>query len=865
MRLSRALCATLGALFIALTLPSATHAANTPTLSEAYVVTKDGQVVDTLTVTDPSRTMSESICNPYVGNSTDHHVEFVTRDDASVCHMQLMYSRLQDDPEFAVQDSGEFVLTARTDQTLSEYRKIFGSSLSLASVFLSVEGEVKSSTSGASTSATIYEGRSLSVSTWTTPVPQVITVNGSLNAGGNLSTGGGANGLKNPWGVTPIPGNGASPEAAAAASSSDPSIGLLIALIVSLIVLVLVAVIIFYVLRARKSEESSRGAKRPTHPSHVRRPSASRINEAGGPRASTAPVAFAPPSRPSAAAVPPPVQARRESVDPDSSRRPTPPIPPPAPAPAPAPAPKPMPAPATPPASEPKRVPVSKRVPAPESVPAPEPTQASTSAPPQSTPSDTSFARGDKSRPAHAAQTSADASARVPMTPKRRHSRSGHRPAVFPERPAQPLPQPPSSAGSTQEPSVPDAASPQRGANTPVAPIPAAPPSIEGSQGSRRSASVWDRETHVASERAPIEDSSAASFAQPGKQVQARAVPQPEANAPARAEEAPAHFAPPVPPPPASLDEAAENPDEATDTLLLPRIQRAVIPMPAAESVAVPEPEPILAPPPAPVAPTPDPEPVFAPEPEPAIAPPYTPDPTPEPEPVFAPEPESAATPPYTPDATPEPVVAPPLAPIAPEPEPEPAAAAPYTPDATPEPEPAPASLMPVDDEAELPTARLPRIRSTSSFDWSTPASATPAPEPPRREHAFVDTPPLAPPPARESTSAPQSSAPPLPSQPGPMATPQAPAAPQAPAVPPSVQEDWNAEFSWNEEARQEQEGESKRRKRWGWGRRRKQREEPAPATPEVDEQTPSDRVPIIAIDAQDDDWNDWQNWNSRS
>ena len=126
MRLSRALCATLGALFIALTLPSATHAANAPTLSEAYVVTKDGQVVDTLTVTDPSRTMSESICNPYVGNSTDHHVEFVTRDDASVCHMQLMYSRLQDDPEFAVQDSGEFVLTARTDQTLSEYRKIFG-------------------------------------------------------------------------------------------------------------------------------------------------------------------------------------------------------------------------------------------------------------------------------------------------------------------------------------------------------------------------------------------------------------------------------------------------------------------------------------------------------------------------------------------------------------------------------------------------------------------------------------------------------------------------------------------------------------------------------------------------------------------
>lgn len=856
MRLSRALCATLGALFIALTLPSATHAANAPTLSEAYVVTKDGQVVDTLTVTDPSRTMSESICNPYVGNSTDHHVEFVTRDDASVCHMQLMYSRVQDEPEFAVQDSGEFVLTARTDQTLSEYRKIFGSSLSLASVFLSVEGEVKSSTSGAATSATIYEGRSLSVSTWTTPVPQVITVNGSLNAGGNLSTGGGTNGLKDPWGVTPIPGNAASPEAAAAASStsSDPSIGLLIALIVSLIVLVLVAVILFYVLRARKSEESSRAAKRPTHPSHVRRPSASRTNEAGGPRASTAPVAFAPPSRPTPAAVPPPVQARRESAAPDSSRRSTPPIPPPAPAPRPAPASKPIPA--------PEPVPAPKPTPA----PAPETTRASTSAPPQPIPSDTSFVRGNESRPAHAAQTGADASAPVPMTPKRRHSRSGHRPAVFPERPAHPLPQPPSSAGSTREPRVPDAASPQRDASTPVAPIPAAPTSIEGSQDSRRNASVWDRETHVAAERAPIEDSSAASSTQPDKQVQAPAVPQPEANAPAGTEGAPAHFATPVPPPPASPDEAAESRDEATETLLLPKIQQAVIPMPAAESVAVPEPEPVIAPPPAPIASKPEPETVFAPEPEPTIAPQLVPEPEPAAAPPYtpeaAPEPEQIVAPPLAPIAPepePEPIVAPPLAPIAPEPKPEPIAAPPHTPEATPEPEPAPASLMPVGDEAEMPTARLPRIRSTSSFDWSTSAPTAPAPEPPRREHAFADTPPLAPPPARESAPAPQTPAPSLPSQPGPLAT------PQAPAVPPSVQEDWNAEFSWNEEARQEQEGESKRRKRWGWGRRRKQREEPAAATPEVDGQTPSDRVPIIAIDAQDDDWNDWQNWNSRS
>ena len=196
MRFSRALCAALGAWLIVLVAPTTTRAADVPTLSEAYVVTKDGQLVDTLTVVDPSRTMSESICEPHVGSSAAHHVKFVTRDDASVCHMQLMYSRAQDESEFVVHDSGEFVLTARTDQTLSEYRKIFGSSLALASVSLSIEGQVKSATSGAATSATTYENRSLSVSTWSDPVPQVITVNGSLSAGGNPAAVSGASGLK---------------------------------------------------------------------------------------------------------------------------------------------------------------------------------------------------------------------------------------------------------------------------------------------------------------------------------------------------------------------------------------------------------------------------------------------------------------------------------------------------------------------------------------------------------------------------------------------------------------------------------------------------------------------------------------------
>ena len=92
MRLFHALCATLGALLIVSTLPSGAYAADGPTLSEAFVLTKDGQLVDTLTLIDPSRTMSESACQPYAGKSSDQHVEFVTRDDATVCHMQLMYT-----------------------------------------------------------------------------------------------------------------------------------------------------------------------------------------------------------------------------------------------------------------------------------------------------------------------------------------------------------------------------------------------------------------------------------------------------------------------------------------------------------------------------------------------------------------------------------------------------------------------------------------------------------------------------------------------------------------------------------------------------------------------------------------------------
>ena len=122
-------------------------------MSEAFVLTKDGQLVDTLTVRDPSRTMTESTCQPFAGSSTDHRVQFVLLDDAAVCHMQLMYTRAEDESEFELKDSGEFIMTARTDQTIDGYRRNFGVTLVMTSLSLSVEGDVKSSTAGAENSS----------------------------------------------------------------------------------------------------------------------------------------------------------------------------------------------------------------------------------------------------------------------------------------------------------------------------------------------------------------------------------------------------------------------------------------------------------------------------------------------------------------------------------------------------------------------------------------------------------------------------------------------------------------------------------------------------------------------------------------
>ena len=802
MRFFRALCATLGALLITSTVVFGAHAADGPTLSEAYVLTKDGQLVDTLTVVDPSRTMSESACTPYAGSSTDQHVEFVTRDDATVCHMQLMYTRAQDESEFTLQDSGAFVLSARTDQTLAEYRKAFGSSLSFASVSLSIEGEVKSATSGAATSATTYEGRALSVSTWTDTVPQVITVNGTLAPGGNPAAADGANALKDPWGATPIPGNENSSDSASSAASdspSDPPLGLLIGLIVGLIVIVLVVVIIIYVIRSKRSTQPTEGTQHSTAPSHVRRPSAPRGTGASAPYAPGQAMGVPAQSSPA------PVinQGRGGTSSPEAPRR----------------------------------------------APSTNSARQDLASLPQPKPRDTGFVWEHKSRPAPTAPAPSDP-VQAAKPPKRKRSRDGHRPAVFPAQPMQTMQptqpmQEPNAAAAHYSPSFPQGQGAPSAAHAPQASADRYAPAVPATP---------------APAPAP-EDIPTPARGIPSRGVSEMAGHAHEADqqqAVAAIEHSPtdSSYSSSVPVPPPSVEDAPE-------TMLIPKVQHAVVPEP--EPVVVPEPEPVV---------VPEPEPVVVPEPE--------------PEPVVVPEPEPIAIP------EPEPVVVP-------EPEPEPVVV----------PEPEVASFGSVDDNGEMPTAQFPRVRRVNSVAWSTstrsesapavaePGSAftrTPPAASPRQESApaapavqaqsaapyvpaalqvapiqeppvapqTTQEPPVAPPVAPQTTQEPF--APQTPAPPQAQAMPQAPVTPQAPAMPASLQEDWNSEFSWNEEARREQEGESKRRKRWGWGKRRKQREDNnEPIESENEEQTSSARMPMISVDAQDDDWNDWQNWNSRS
>ena len=924
MRFFRALCATLGALLITSTVVFGAHAADGPTLSEAYVLTKDGQLVDTLTVVDPSRTMSESACTPYAGSSTDQHVEFVTRNDATVCHMQLMYTRAQDESEFTLQDSGAFVLSARTDQTLAEYRKAFGSSLSFASVSLSIEGEVKSATSGAATSATTYEGRALSVSTWTDTVPQVITVNGTLAPGGNPAAADGANALKDPWGATPIPGNENSSDSASSAASdspSDPPLGLLIGLIVGLIVIVLVVVIVIYVIRSKRSTQPTEGTQHSTAPSHVRRPSAPRGTGASAPYAPGQAMGVPAQSSPA------PVinQGRGGTSSPEASRR----------------------------------------------APSTNSARQDLASLPQPKPRDTGFVWEHKSRPAPTAPAPGDP-VQAAKPPKRKRSRDGHRPAVFPAQPMQTMQptqpmQEPNAAAAHYAPSFPQgqgapsaAQAPQASANRYAPAVPATPapapapediptpargiPSRGVSEMAGHAHEADQQQAVAAIEHSPTDSSYSSSVPVPPPsvedapetmlipKVQHAVVPEPEPVVVPEPE--PVVVPEPEPiaipePEPVIVPEPEPIVVPEPEPIVVPEPEPVVVPEPEPVVVPEPEPEPVVVPKPEPVVvPEPEPEPVVVPEPEPIVVPEPEPEPVvvPKPEPIDVPEPEPEPVvvpkpePVVVPEPEPEPVVVPKPEPVVvPEPEPEPVVVPKPEPVVVPEPEPEPvvvpepeaASFGSVDDNGEMPTAQFPRVRRVNSVAWSTstrsesapavaePGSAftrTPPAASPRQESApaapavqaqsaapyvpaalqvapiqeppvasqTTQEPPVAPPVAPQTTQAPF--APQTPAPPQAQAMPQAPITPQAPAMPASLQEDWNSEFSWNEEARREQEGESKRRKRWGWGKRRKQREDNnEPIESENEEQTSSARMPMISVDAQDDDWNDWQNWNSRS
>ena len=997
MRLFRALCVVLGALLSVATLPLGSYAADALTLSEAFVLTKDGQLVDTLTITDTSGVMTDSVCTPYEGNSTDHRVEFVVRNGVSICHMQLMYTRAEDESEFTINDTGEYVLTARTDHTLTEYRKTFGDSLTTTSVSLSVEGDVLSSTAGAASSAMAYENRSFTVVTWDRSVPDVITVRGTLAAGGDRSSAGSSHALKNPWGATPLPGtNGdTSTQNPDTAASAGPSLGLLIGLIVSLIVVVLVAVFAVYAVRAKKSEEKAKPKDEAQAELSAEPRAEPSVEPGGGPNAkATSKDAEHPSSSPSMEGAASLVHARPSpllwrtdyepyctppslSEDPMSNEsgchsRPH------------------------VPTEDSRRIeiedPLQPNTPSPESrrngiEPPSFPTPpASTnqggssadgsrfSAPGTDaptahlTPRETGFVWVPRSRPA-SSQPTPDAVLQPMKQPRRKRSRGGHRPAVFPERPVQGTTQAPNAVapgqmrppegmplrppqGMPMQPpqgmqvrplGAPAGSTRRSGSVTPPQPnAPWGPPSANQIRaafpppgGTHASSRPFDVLPHASSENSfdspqatfsaprqeqivvsrteivsasepaahgfpdsetiPFPGSEALNVPGPEPVVVSDAIPLPphEPTASAAPEADPEPYVAPQPAPePYVAPQPAPEATEAPVSIPVPTLKPVTIPK--TEPVIAPEPEPYAAPHPAPEPTvTPAPEPTIAPEPEPEPEPFIVPEPEPEPEPYAAPqpEPEPYVAPQPAPEPEPEPFIAPEPEPepyvvpqpapepepepfIAPEPEPEPEPYAAPQPEPEPtvarQPEPAQASYsMPVEDP-EPTTAQMPQIPTFSAFNWDAPQASDRVPE----QQMDSDTIAPAEAPATETEPAGHYAVSPLQDFDSVIAPPQeaqqvaSPAAmpPQAPPMPAAFQENWNTEFSWNDEARREQGHETKRRRRWPWSRHSKKErdEETKPTLPEVDERDAATRVPIIAVDAQDDDWNGWQNWNSR-
>ena len=339
----------------------------------------------------------------------------------------------------------------------------------------------------------------------------------------------------------------------------------------------------------------------------------------------------------------------------------------------------------------------------------------------------------------------------------------------------------------------------------------------------------------------------------------------------------------------ATTTDAPEDPGMLT--VKLPRFKPAQ-PEPVAELVAEPVAEPVLAEPEKPeyvdvptvkllrfnpeqasvAAPAaePEPEPVAAtkpePEPEPELLP--APAPMPMPEHVAESDPvrDSAAVPSPVVIPAPEPVVMP---------EPEVSGA------------PAQASSEEDAGDAGLTTVQMPHADQMDSFDWDALAARQPEPHLQGGTPEHMATPEQMPAPGQGFTPAqqlpppatpfppagqlppPAENLPPVPLPAPPQDAPVQDAAPATPQIPPALegqggfQESWTSQFSWSEEVRQEPDA-RKKRKRWPWSRRRKQQdvEDIASTTPPQHEAGSSTNMPIIAVDAQDDDW---QNWNSRN
>ena len=810
MRFFRALCAVLGALLIVPALPSASYANDAPTVSEAFVLTKDGQLVDTLTVRDPSRTMTESTCQPFAGSSTEHRVQFVLLDDAAVCHMQLMYTRAEDETEFELKDSGEFIMTARTDQTIEGYRRNFGVTLVMTSLSLSVEGDVKSSTAGAANSSMTYENRSFTVVTWEDSVPEVITVRGNLASGGDRAAAGGTRALRDPWGVTPAPSRAdaaatqSSSDPSSSSSSSGPSIGLLIGLIVGLILVVLVGVFVVYAKRSKKS---------PAPPNTP----AAKAGRAHG----------APPARPHA-----PIPNERRSEAAPASRQHT----------------SDAPSRRAAPEAPARQVSGAPTAPSRQTPPSDSPHTATSAAEAtlaQPTPRDTGFVWNRQSGPTLPQQAASGVAERSNEPPRRKRSRGGHRPAVFPETRPSDAASAPYQATVSRGPVAPQVGS---GATTSQ---PAVPP--PGRRADRLRPPAGDQQAPVPAPESSLPASRRRGAAVPAA-PEALAIPRPsDVRAPK-----------PIPAPeaiPAPKPIPAPEAIPAPEPIPAPELQPVIVPEP--EPVVAPEPEPVAMPEPEPVA-MPEPKPVAMPEPEPVVAPEPEPVAMPEPEPVAMPEPEPVAMP------EPEPVAMPEPEPVA-MPEPEPVAMPEPEPVAMPEPEPVAmpepvlTSFVMPEEDADLATTQMPQVRRVASFDWDMPAAPEAAPEPTPEAPEQVQTQA----PGYVGTHAEGFAATPV--QPAtPAAAPAAPSAiqaPQSPQIPAAFQSDWNTDFSWNDEAREEQEAETKRRGRWPWNKRHKKQrdEENKPTLPDVNERDAATRMPIIAVDAQEDDWNDWQNWNSQN